>query len=98
RLRIRNDMAVRRYLQTLLAQTVRTDGRSLSHSRRVATFLNSYAPPRKEYCFSENGFIGEIQCSRPKLVNGSENRCSFIFDKKYDELRWFRLTRVRLTV
>src|SRR2546429_7960936 len=29
-----------------------------------------------------------------KLVNGSENRCSFIFDKKYDELRWFRLTRV----
>ena len=25
---------------------------------------------------------------------GSENRCSFIFDKKYDELRWFRLTRV----
>ena len=35
-----------------------------------------------------------MQCSRPKLVNGSENRCSFIFDKKYDELRWFRLTRV----
>src|ERR1044071_9660237 len=30
----------------------------------------------------------------PKLVNGSENRCSFIFDKKYDELRWFCLTRV----
>src|SRR5436309_623327 len=29
-----------------------------------------------------------------KLVNGSENRCSFIFDEKYDELRWFRLTRV----
>ena len=28
------------------------------------------------------------------LVNGSENRCSFILDKKYDELRWFRLTRV----
>src|SRR6266436_4036768 len=50
--------------------------------------------PRKEYCFRQNGFIGEIQCSRPKLVNGSENRCSFIFDKKYDELRWFRLTRV----
>src|SRR6266481_5281118 len=44
--------------------------------------------------FLQNGFIGEIQCSRPKLVNGSENRCSFIFDKKYDELRWFRLTRV----
>jgi len=35
-----------------------------------------------------------MQCSRPKLVNGSENRCSFIFDEKYDELRWFRLTRV----
>src|SRR5258707_13596659 len=29
-----------------------------------------------------------------KLVNGSENRCSFIFDEKYDELRWFRLTLV----
>src|ERR1700758_4051676 len=42
----------------------------------------------------QNGFIGEIHCSRPKLVNGSENRCSFIFDKKYDELRWFRPTRV----
>ena len=42
----------------------------------------------------QNGFIGEIQCSRPRLVNGSENRCSFIFNKKYDELRWFRLTRV----
>ena len=40
------------------------------------------------------GFIAEIQCSRPKLVNGSENRCSFILDKKYDELRWLRLTRV----
>src|SRR4029077_813616 len=35
-----------------------------------------------------------MQCSRPKLVNGSENRCPFIFDEKYDELRWFRLTRV----
>ena len=38
----------------------------------------------------QDGFIGEIQCSRPKLVNGSENRCSVIFDKKYDECRWFR--------
>src|SRR5215470_671017 len=27
-------------------------------------------------------------------MNGSENRCPFIFDKKYDELRWLRLTRV----
>src|SRR5258708_20941252 len=51
-------------------------------------------PPRKEYCFMQIGFIAEIRCSRPKLVNGSENRCSFIFDEKYDELRWFRLTRV----
>jgi hypothetical protein len=25
--------------------------------------LNSYVPPRKEYCFMQNGFIGEIQCS-----------------------------------
>src|SRR5262245_31635424 len=44
----------------------------------------------------QNGFIGEIQCSRPKLVNGSENRCSFIFDKKYDELRWFVLLALSL--
>src|SRR5258707_549982 len=29
-----------------------------------------------------------------KLVNGSENRCSFTFDEKYDELRWFSLIRV----
>ena len=29
----------------------------------------------------QNGFIAEIQCSRPKLVNGSENRCSFILDE-----------------
>src|SRR5215813_1438727 len=47
-----------------------------------------------QYCFRQNGFIGKIHCSRRKLVNGSESRCSFIFDKKYDELRWFRLTRV----
>jgi len=39
----------------------------------------------------QNGFIGEIQCSRPKLVNGSEYRCSFINNKKYDELRGFVL-------
>ena len=40
------------------------------------------------------GFIEEMQCPGPKLVNGSEDRCSFLFDKKYDELRWFRVTRV----
>src|SRR5262250_1504814 len=44
--------------------------------------------------FENIGASTEIHCSRPKLVNGSENRCSFIFDKKYDELRWFRLTHV----
>src|SRR6478609_2050321 len=65
----------------LPAQTVRTDGQSLSKSRWTARPLNSYVPPRKEYCFMKNGFIREIQCSRPKLGNGSENRCSFIFDK-----------------
>src|SRR5215472_9081055 len=43
-------------------------------------------------CFVQNGFIGESQCSRAKLVNWSENRCSFILDEKYDELRWFCLT------
>jgi hypothetical protein len=41
----------------LLAQTVRIDGQSLSHSLGVAQLLNSYAPPRKEYCFRQNGFI-----------------------------------------
>src|SRR6266496_521869 len=35
----------------LLAQTVRTDGQSLSHSLCGARLLNSYLPPRKEYCF-----------------------------------------------
>src|SRR5258708_30670938 len=39
-----------RIQRKLLAQTVRTDGQSLSHSRPVARFLNSYVPPRKEYC------------------------------------------------
>src|SRR5204862_8155705 len=38
--------------------------------------------------------VSSEKFNAPKLVNGSENRCSFIFDKKYDELRWFRLTRV----
>src|SRR6266853_3650085 len=48
----------------LLAQTVRTDGQSLSHSLGVARLLNSYMPPRKEYCFMQIGFIAEIQCVR----------------------------------
>src|SRR5207302_7981546 len=51
----------------LLAQTVRTDGQSLSHSLSVAQFLTSYVPPRKEYCLRQNGFIGEMQCSPPQL-------------------------------
>jgi hypothetical protein len=38
--------------------------------------------------------VSRSMCSRPKLVNGGANRCSFIFDGKYDELRWFRLTCV----
>src|SRR5262245_11979701 len=38
--------------------------------------------------------VSSEKFNAPKLVNGSENRCSFIFDTKYDELRWFRLTRV----
>src|SRR6266702_8827760 len=90
---IRQNDQPRRIGRKLLAQTGRTDRKSLSHSLCVARLLNSYEPPCKEYCFRQNGFIGE-HCSRPKLVNGSENRCSFIFDKKYDELRWFRLTHV----
>src|SRR5215469_14772212 len=58
------------------------------------TSEESVTASASQYCFRQNDFIGEIHCSRPKLVNGSENRCSFIFDKKYDEPRWFRLTRV----
>jgi hypothetical protein len=30
--------------------------------------------------------VSSEKFNAPKLVNGSENRCSFIFDKKYDEL------------
>src|SRR5690349_20616869 len=44
--------------------------------------------------FMQNIFVGEIHYLASKLVNVSENSCSFSFDKKYDELRWFRLTRV----
>src|SRR4029077_14820312 len=33
------------------AQTVRTDGQSLSDALLVARLLNSYVPPSKEYCF-----------------------------------------------
>src|SRR5262252_2825213 len=47
----------------LLAQIVRTDGQSPSHSLRVARLLNSYVSPRKEYCLMQNDFIGAIQCS-----------------------------------
>src|SRR5215813_4455547 len=38
----------------LLAQTVRTDGQSLSKSRRTAKFLNSYVPAREQYCFGQD--------------------------------------------
>ncbi|PYU67233.1 MAG: hypothetical protein DMG52_34605 [Acidobacteria bacterium] len=34
-----------------------------------------------------NGFIGKYNASHAKLAGGSKNPCSFIFDKKYDELR-----------
>jgi hypothetical protein len=47
-----------------------------------------------EYCFRQKGFMEEIQCSRPKLVKGSEHPCSFVFDKKHDELRWFGLAPI----
>jgi hypothetical protein len=30
----------------------------------------------------------------PKLGRRSENRCSFVLDDKYDELRWFGLARI----
>ena len=33
--------------------------------------------------------VSSEKFNAPKLVSGSENRCSFVFDKKYDELRWF---------
>src|SRR5579859_5628627 len=39
----------------LLTQAVRTYEQSPSHSRRVARLVNSYIPPRKEYCcFEQN--------------------------------------------
>src|SRR4030095_16769766 len=34
--------------------TVRTNGQSLSKSRRTAKFLNSYVPPREQYCFGQD--------------------------------------------
>jgi hypothetical protein len=34
-----------------------------------------------------NGFIGKYNASHAKLAGGSKNPCSFIFDKKYDEVR-----------
>ena len=30
----------------------------------------------------------------PKLVSGSENWCSFVFDKKYEEFSWFGLAHI----
>src|SRR5215813_14966653 len=49
----------------LLAQTVRTDGQSLSDSLLVARLLNSYVPPRKEYCFMQ-----KADTSKVRLVKG----------------------------
>src|SRR5215470_12478129 len=67
--------------RTLLAQTVRIDGQSLSKSGRTAKFLNSYTPPRDQYCFGARCFTENCDPRHPKLGNGSENRCSFILDE-----------------
>jgi len=40
-------------------------------------------------------FHRENNASHAELVSGSKNGCSFIFDKKYDELRCAPLWRVR---
>jgi hypothetical protein len=42
----------------------------------------------------QKGFIDETPCSRPKLVDGSENRCFFIVDEK--DLLALRLAVERL--
>src|SRR6516165_1413377 len=56
---------------------------SVPFSVGCAAFEFIRASTVREYCCRPNGFIGEIYCSRSKLVNGSENRCSFISDTKY---------------
>src|ERR1700744_3928844 len=43
----------------LPAQTVRIERQALPPSRGVARLLNSYAPRRNQYCFRQNGVIGE---------------------------------------
>src|SRR5215467_3231256 len=45
--------------------TVRTNGQSLSKSRRTAKFLNSYVPPREQYCFGKM-FYGELRSTTPE--------------------------------
>src|SRR4030095_1676966 len=59
--------------------TVRTNGQSLSKSRRTAKFLNSYVPPREQYCFGQD--VLRRTAIHDTLGNGSENRCSFILDE-----------------
>src|SRR4029453_10679439 len=47
--------------------TVRTNGQSLSKSRRTARFLNSYVPPREQYCFGSRRFTENCDPRHPKL-------------------------------
>jgi len=91
--------AIRRIERKLLAQPCERRTISVPFSQSCAAFEFN-VPPRKEYCFILCKMVSsqKFNASRPKLVNGSENRCSFIFDKKYDELRWFVLLALRLTV
>jgi hypothetical protein len=42
-----------------------------------------------EYCGGAN-----YDPRHPKLASGSEKRCSFVLNEKYDELRWFGLARI----
>jgi len=46
----------------------------------------------------QNGLIGEMHCSRPKLVNGSENRRAFNVIKDTTNFAGFVLLALRLTV
>ena len=59
-----------------------------------AAFEFTRATTLRKIAFRQKGFIGEIHCSRPKVVNGVRIGAASSLMKKYDELRWFCLTCV----
>jgi hypothetical protein len=68
--------------------------RCISRGGGTAKFLNSYVPPRKQYCFRQDVLPENCDPRHPKLGSGSENRCSFVLDEKYDEFCRFGLARI----